>query len=333
MDIDSVRALKAEIAEKVVEPLVEEDIRTRTFGVPASSLRKAAYARPAIALGVSRGKGKRDFRLAVRIQRRSLENDPRVTEWITRAAKQEVEYRYIGRLTKQATSWHQSRQRPLLIGSSVGHFAITAGTVGAFVRDKKSLRPVLLSNNHVLANEDRATVGDAILQQGAIDGGRRPADVIGRLGDFVSLKSRSNLVDAAIASLEPDVDFDPTTLTGLGTLGGLRAEPIEPGQAVMKVGRTTGVTRGLVTAIELDDVVVGFERGELSFDSQIEIEGVGPDSFSAGGDSGSLILDDRGMAAALLFAGGDTGGSNGKGLTYANDIHTVLAMLNIELAL
>jgi hypothetical protein len=54
----------------------------------------------------------------------------------------------------------------------------------------------------------------------------------------------------------------------------------------------------------------------LRFDDQIEIEGAGSSSFSDGGDSGSLIFDkDRG-AVALLFAGGDEGGSNGRGLTY-----------------
>jgi hypothetical protein len=120
-------------------------------------------------------------------------------------------------------------------------------------------------------------------------------------------------------------------LTGLGELLGLREEPIEPGMAVAKVGRTTGLRRGVVTAVELDDVVVEFDRGNLSFDRQIEIEGVGDHAFSAGGDSGSLIVDGDGFACGLLFAGSDQGGTNGKGLTNANDLALVLDELGLEL--
>jgi hypothetical protein len=38
------------------------------------------------------------------------------------------------------------------------------------------------------------------------------------------------------------------------------------------------------------------------------------------------------LAAALLFAGSDHGGSNGKGLTYGNPIATVLKALKVKLA-
>jgi hypothetical protein len=55
--------------------------------------------------------------------------------------------------------------------------------------------------------------------------------------------------------------------------------------------------------------------------------------FSAAGDSGSLIVGRDRRAVALLFAGSDQGGANGRGLTYANPIHSVLQRMNIELAL
>ena len=90
---------------------------------------------------------------------------------------------------------------------------------------------------------------------------------------------------------------------------------------MFKVGRTTGPTGGRVTAFDLDNVIVNYDKGNLRFDGQIEIEGVGNAAFSDGGDSGSLIVNARMEAAALLFAGGDSGGSNGLGLTYANPIH------------
>lgn len=69
----------------------------------------------------------------------------------------------------------------------------------------------------------------------------------------------------------------------------------------------------------------------LRFDDQIEIEGAGSKSFSDGGDSGSLIFDRQLGAVALLFAGGDEGGSNDMGLTYGNPIRAVLDALKVDL--
>jgi len=333
VEIDSVRALKAEISETLIMPLVAEGRNLQAFGIPAASKRLINQPQPAIALGISKGKKKGDFVLAVRLQRRSLERDPRIVEWLAQKASKEIDVRYIGRLTKLATPWHQLRHRPLLIGASIGHHAVTAGTTGAFVQHRKSRKTVILSNNHVLANEDKGKPGDAILQPGAYDNGMQPGDVVGALLDAVKMKNSANLVDAAIASISADIEYDPLLLTNLGKLAGLRASPLDPGDRVAKVGRTTGLTHGVVTAIEVDDVVVGYERGSLSFDSQIEVEGTGDAPFSAGGDSGSMIVDAEFKACALLFAGGDTGGTNGKGLTYANDFHMVLSALNIDLVI
>jgi len=58
----------------------------------------------------------------------------------------------------------------------------------------------------------------------------------------------------------------------------------------------------------------------FQLNSQIEIEGDGDDLFSQDGDSGSLIVNSHRLAVALLFAGSDLGGSNGKGLTYAKHL-------------
>jgi hypothetical protein len=122
------------------------------------------------------------------------------------------------------------------------------------------------------------------------------------------------------------------TLKGIGTLAGQRNGSLAIGDIVHKVGRTTGVRHGKVTAFELDGVAVEYDIGVISFDDQVEIEGSGNRSFSDAGDSGSLIVDNQMKAAALLFAGGDHGGSNGKGLTYANPIAAVFKALKVKLA-
>jgi hypothetical protein len=165
-----------------------------------------------------------------------------------------------------------------------------------------------------------------------LDGGSSTTGRVAKLTRYIALDPAGpNLVDCAIAKLNASIQADVHKLKGIGTLAGKR-DDVDIGEAVHKVGRTTGVRHGRVTAFELDDVIVGYDIGDVSFDDQIEIEGQGTRSFSDAGDSGSLIVDDQTRAIGLLFAGGDHGGSNGKGLTYANPIGAVLKALKVKLA-
>lgn len=335
MKLASVRALKREAAETIVRPLIETMRAERTFSVRTRALgRRSPSPEGGIALGVAAGKGPKDFRLAVRIQRRSFDRSEHAAAAFANLARHEADIRYVGAIRKSA-SWMQAEQRPLLIGCSVAHRRVTAGTLGAFVSRRGKSGLYILSNNHVLANEDRGKAGDAVLQPGPADSGRVTRHRVGELADWAPLDlAGRNAIDAAIARLDRGVPVDRTLLNRQQiTLKGVRATPLAPGDPVVKLGRTTGFTRGIVTAIEMDDIVVEYETGDLVFDDQIEIEGAGETGFSAGGDSGSLILDQRGKACALLFSGGDQGGTNGKGLTYANPIASVLETLKLELAL
>ncbi len=332
MQIESVRALKQEIAAEVVPQAVAAIDKAGGFSITTFSLSKETKARPLVALGVAPGSKKGDARLAVRLQRHSLERSDILLDTIRKRARDEVDIRFVGRIAKHAGPWYRSRLRPLRPGGSVGHFRISAGTIGAFAQQKRSGKIVILSNNHVIANENDAKVGDAILQPGDYDNGKRPKDAIATLTRWVNLKPNSkNEVDAAIAALKKSADFDPLNYDVLGTLAGVRTDPILQQIAVAKVGRTTGVTRGRVTASELDDVVVSYDVGLVSFDDQIEIESTGEGPFSSGGDSGSLILDENMNACGLLFAGSEAGGANNRGLTYANPIAPVLSKLAIVL--
>ncbi len=337
MNIDSVRELKQTLAARVL-PQIETAIITRAaFGRAAAPIARAAEPPPSLALGVARAGRRGDFRLAVRVQKRAFQAS-REVELISRQARGEVDVRYVGRVSKRAAvttpPWYQQRQRPLLIGCSIGHVAVTAGTLGAFVRPRGGGgKPCLLSNNHVLANENRGKRGDEVVQPGTLDGGKAPGDAVASLGDFIRLKKRgANLVDCALGEIADDsVAFDPAKLRGLGKLAGVGHAFLDEGTEVAKLGRTTGLTRGRVTAFELDNVVVGFDLGDLRFDDQIEIEGTGDGPFSDGGDSGSLIVGSDKRGVALLFAGSDQGGANGQGLTYANPLHAVLDSLKVEL--
>jgi len=363
MKLDSAQSLKKSLLSKMVAPMASAASRG-----PSAPVAAAAPTRPAIrtlaaiegarlgvsaqdrdnvpkvhrsiAIGVAPGKRTGQYRLAVRVQRQSLLASPLVEE-IVRTARGEAEVRFVGRIAKRAAAdqWYRSRVRPLMIGASIGHFAVTAGTIGGFVTRGKSKTPYLLSNNHVLANENEAGRGDAITQPGTLDRGRVPRDQVGRLAYWVRLKANANnAADCALAALADGIDFEPALLTGVrrarGTrLAGVGPDFLDAGAAVYKVGRTTGPTRGRVTAFDVDNVVVNYDMGNLTFDNQLEIEGVGRYPFSDGGDSGSLIVDRDSLAVALLFAGGETGGRNGLGLTYGNPLHTVLKALNAKLLL
>jgi hypothetical protein len=286
-----------------------------------------------MALGVGAGEpGQDGYRLAVRVQARRLQNDYALLGRLQQLAKGEVDVRYIGQVTPRAANWQRDRHRPLRIGASVAHLEITAGTTGAFPTHLRSGQTLLLSNAHVLAREGLAEVGDAVLQPGPLDGGG-DTERIGPLSAWAPLSPTApNLVDAAVCELDDGVEADRSTLREHGRLRGLRGAAADVTDEVFKIGRTTGLTRGRVTAIELDDVVVNMaELGSIGFNSQIEIEGVGSVAFSEGGDSGSLIVDRDGFGLGLLFAGSDHGGSNNRGLTYANDLGLVLQALELRL--
>lgn len=347
------------------------------FAIGARALDRVPEVQRSVALGVARRAG--EYRLAVRVQRQSLmasplvehivkqakgEADVRLIGRLTKrmAAKGSARSRHERAATgargtskvktgsrgsgKQPTGravavltkpWYQENQRPLIIGASIGHVDITAGTLGAFV--KRAGRVFILSNNHVLANEDAATAGDSVIQRGRHDGGLPPIDHVATLRFWIRFTAKGpNLVDAALAEVEKSIDYNASLLRGLvggadRQLTGLGPDFLDEGETVYKVGRTTGATEGRVTAFDLDNVVVAYDTGNLRFDGQVEIEGTGNQAFSDGGDSGSIIVNSEMQAVALLFAGGDSGGANGLGLTYANPIHTVLKELKGALML
>src|SRR5436853_7894264 len=88
-------------------------------------------------------------------------------------------------LTQTVEEGRTHRMRPAEGGSSIGHYRITAGTLGVLAH--RHGRSVILSNNHVLANANEGHIGDPILQPGPADGGRLQ-DTIARLSEFVPIR-------------------------------------------------------------------------------------------------------------------------------------------------
>lgn len=250
------------------------------------------------------------------------------------------------------------RYRPAPPGCSIGHYLVTAGTFGAVVYDEHDGTPLILSNNHVLANstsgsDQRASIGDPILQPGSYDGGTIESDIIAHLERFVPLEpdvqestcqaagqfqnlinnliytvrpqyfvkvykrktAAANLVDAAVAK-PVKTSLITGKILGIGRVTGTTEPEID--MMVKKSGRTTGLTYGTITHIDVSINVDYGEDRQLPFEDQILAT-----NMSKPGDSGSLVLTDDNKAVGLLFAGSDR-------VTVLNRISNVMRLLRVN---
>jgi hypothetical protein len=247
------------------------------------------------------------------------------------------------------------KYRPASGGVSIGHYLITAGTFGCTV--KRDGNRYILSNNHVLANSNSADIGDDILQPGPTDGGSRPDDIIGTLHEFIPIawdggggndsncsfanaaanilngmasttgrKSRlkavienqpgKNLVDCAIAKPISESDIKDDILQ-IGNIAGVAEGTL--GLSLQKFGRTTEYTTGTITQIDVTSKVSYGAGKTATFVDQLMAG-----NMSAGGDSGSAILNDKKEIVGLLFAGSANS-------TIINRIQNVFELLNVTL--
>ena len=236
-----------------------------------------------------------------------------------------------GLLSADTIQDHQANVRPVQGGTSGGNINdrstmwCCSGTLGALVTD--GTRQYILSNNHVLARTNAAAIGDGIIQPGLIDESpvcsQKTVDIVATLSNFVPLsfkKGTTNVVDAAIGEVAVQ---SSGSILGIGTVSSTPALPKDVlGTTVQKSGRTTGVTSGPVSAINVTISVkygsqCGGGRGTGTFTNQIRIT---PGTFSDSGDSGSLIVTTGAspQPVGLLFAGGSND-------TFANPITNVLS--------
>jgi hypothetical protein len=246
------------------------------------------------------------------------------------------------------------RFRPAPGGVSIGHYQITAGTLGCVVRDRTSGDRLILSNNHVLADINAGRAGDPILQPGSYDGGVEGKDMIAVLERFIPLRFKEapstcgvanlfqgtvnflarlvgsthrmrayrvnlnavNQVDAALARpLDEAMVLDE--IIDIGVVGGIT--PPSLGMNVRKSGRSSGFTTGQIRVLDAS-VQVEYDNHVADFDGQI-VTG----AMSQPGDSGALLVAGDGLlAVGLLFAGSQQA-------TVYNPIRPVLDALDVIL--
>ena len=219
--------------------------------------------------------------------------------------------------------------RPTQCGVSVGHYNLTAGTLGCLVARNNPINNdvFILSNNHVLADSTSLPPGtappmrDNILEPGPIDGGNANPP-IAELTDWEPINFAAvNTMDAAIAR----VIVSNSVLSSIHVIGSVaqNTTPAKLYQSVRKHGRTTLHTVGVIMDLSAR-IKVRYGTRLATFDNQLAIVGAGG-SFSSGGDSGSLIVDGvTKEPVALLFAGGG-------GTTFGNPIDQVLARFNVRI--
>jgi len=250
----------------------------------------------------------------------------------------------------------RSRFRPAPAGVSVSHYQSPAGTFGCVVRDRQYGTRLILSNNHVLAKNNEAKLGDPILQPSPTDGGQENQDILAYLvrvqpllfsgdkktvskaaksfiglGNFFSrlfgsqinfsaakrTPEQINYVDAAVARPADD----SAILDEIQEIGKVsQTIPARLGMPVRKYGRTTGLTTGTVRVLDATITINYFNGCKARFDNQIITT-----PMSSGGDSGSLLIDGSApLAVGLLFAGSAQA-------TTHNPIQLVLDSLKVDL--
>lgn len=214
----------------------------------------------------------------------------------------------IGDITAHALT---GRYRPVPIGVSAGNVtagtSCMAGTLGCVLL--KGGSKYILSNNHVLARENAAAIGEDVHQPGSLDASPQctivSADKVADLSDFEPIKfgGLNNSYDAAIAAYST-TDVTCATLSAYYGFPGTSVVTATVNLAIKKVGRTTSLTTGKVSAINAT-VNVGYTSGTAKFVGQI----VTTRRFDKAGDSGSLVVTNDGTnrPVALLFAGTSDG--------------------------
>lgn len=202
----------------------------------------------------------------------------------------------------------RERVRPAMPGSGLGSKGVTVGTFGCLVRrrgDQKGL--YILSNSHVLANSGLGEIDGDVVQPGDSDSGKPPADTLATLARFVPFDFSDgypNLVDAAIARVRSSRSVR-REIRILGVRPAGVSETLQRGMSVKKVGRTTDLTTGVVQDLHYR-MRVSYPTSTATPPARKQAglrDLVLCSRYTAGGDSGSLVLNDRHRAVGLHFAG------------------------------
>jgi hypothetical protein len=221
-------------------------------------------------------------------------------------------------------------------GAGIANARGVPGTLGAIGRTLHDGRAVLLSTWHVLFGGDAEENG-AVWLLGSVEdrhsclslggGGtgksacppqngraaRIGSVLYGRSGT-VDVGGERCYVDCAVAACDAEIP---------AATAALPHDMPRAGERVTKSGAATGTTAGVIVSVEHDDVAwIGGRRQSAPRQLLVRAD-AGP--FCAEGDSGALLVNERGRAVGLLW------GVNSRGEGVACPIAPVLYAMNITL--
>ena len=260
-----------------------------------------------------------------------------------------------------AQKWFHSLRIGVGITNPQGEYphSHSVGSIGFFLRDIDG-NTYLVSNNHVIGRLGLAKSPEPIVHPGTID--LSGSDLLNcpdlptlfarfQVAEFtacvpIHFKSATNIpvnwVDAGMAKLT-ESGRRRSELSALAYGGNLLDQsrafiPDDKGaiagcKRVYKVGRTTGYTEGVVTAIAGAFTIRYGPQQEAHFRDQIVVaataDNVGP--FSAPGDSGSGLLTERHELVGLVFGGNDTQTLANPISNVINELRTASGIQSLEL--
>lgn len=225
---------------------------------------------------------------------------------------------------------YQIKRRPVIGG--ISGMCDTPGyvcTAGLVVYDNINKKPAILTNNHCLGYSYISTTGKSLtggttnpttrkyVQPSMGDGGSVTSDFMGMVTRTIPfhLENQATNIDAGICLIDNcnvqvgihGITNNPITFSNLYSIG----------TNVMKCGRTTGVTTGQITSVNASfnipfnsssgPINIFFENCLMISTGIINGNGL-TQRFSAGGDSGSVVLTQSGSAYSVIglhFAGSD----------------------------
>jgi hypothetical protein len=219
----------------------------------------------------------------------------------------------------------QEPVQKLVPGSSIGHYRGFPGSLGGIVTVKTKSRPWLglISASHVLAINNTADKGDPILQPGSPDGPRVLDNKIGILTNYTYLvhyqdkegnTDPMNTEDVALVKPSdeerlPAANMVPNPKDPKGKIKLKECIPAEQlfevvGEEVYKIGRTTGLTSGILDIIGTLSYPIQLPDGRVyAYKDLAVVKNVGKDKFSQPGDSGSIAYTADGRAIGLVVGG------------------------------
>ena len=232
----------------------------------------------------------------------------------------------IGKLIGKS-SFNVGKIRPLEGGYDVSADTEKLGTLGCIVTNviNGERQFYILSNNHILGDENRIPIGAPIYQPSVYYTSKLHKEEIGILSNFIPIKYgsiplflKTNYMDCAIARVT-NKNLVSNKITFIGEITGVGTPVL--GSIIKKIGATTSLTEGTITSSN-STLITTSSRGKLALYKKQFIA----KAQNSSGDSGSAVLNQNNEVVGLFFSGTD----NDEFMSFSN-INTILKKLKVDI--